>query len=92
MSRPCRPRRSRRSEKAPKEEIRQVIEDAVAGKTRVETSSLAVAACVVIAVQSVLSESIPKEELREVGDELLRLVYQAVERRIISGIQRRGHH
>ena len=88
----CRRRRSRRSQKAPTEEIRRVIEDAVAGKTRVETSSLAVAACVVIAVQSVLSESIPKEELRAVGDEILRIIYQTVERRIIAGIQRRGYH
>jgi hypothetical protein len=61
-------------------ELRQTIENAISGKTGVETSALAVAAAVVIAVRKTLAPIVPDHELEPVGDEILRLIYVVVVR------------
>jgi hypothetical protein len=73
-------------------ELQETIENAIAGKTGVETAALAVAAAVVIAVRKTLVPIIPHDELDRLGNEILRLIYMTVVRRIEAGIERRKYH
>jgi hypothetical protein len=73
-------------------ELQETINNAIAGRTRVETSALAIAAAVVIAIQRTLAPIIPDEEIRRMNVEILSLVYRTVAHRIETGIKRRRYH
>ena len=73
-------------------ELQETIDNAIAGKTRVETSALAIAAAVVIAIQRTLAPIIPDEEIRRMNLEILPLIYRTVVRRIETGIKRQRYH
>jgi hypothetical protein len=73
-------------------ELQETIENAIAGNTGVETSALAVAAAVVIAIRRTLAPIIPDKELEPMNHEILCLIYQTVARRIEAGIERRRYH
>ena len=73
-------------------ELQETIDNAIAGKTRVETSAFAITAAVVIAIQRTLAPIIPDEEIRRMNNEILPLIYRTVVRRIESGINRQRYH
>src|SRR5687768_5385699 len=70
-------------------QLQETIDNAIAGKTRVETSALAIAAAVVIAIRRTLTPIIPGQELERMNQEILRSVYWTVTRRIEAGIEHR---